>query len=410
MTDTTVVQPGTVALEPPSTVLNPETVKATSGGGKTSISAEPGTSIQDVLQTELDSLKAKDAEAAKVKEPDAEKVDPKAKDAPEKDAEKKAEAKPDDKAAKPRAEDGKFAKAEKVEGEEPEPAKADKGAPDQAAAEQESSERGRPSEGRQQSEPPARFLPRAKELWENVPNPVKGEINRMMQEHDAEVTQYRQSHEEWTKLDKFQKMATEHKVTISDALERYTRLDGLLASDPISGIREILATRGITPEQYAQHVLNNPEAHQPRPQAPVPDPTMARVSAETVQLREELNSLKQEQAAATIIAPFRAEHPRFDELQEDIAFFLQSGKIPASLSPSDRLEAAYDMAERINPRSVSAPQPDGLASVAAKPVPSNDAGTKSVRGAPSDGHDTTIEDTSTDLRETLRKELRKITA
>jgi hypothetical protein len=52
-----------------------------------------------------------------------------------------------------------------------------------------------------------------------------------------------------------------------------------------------------------------------------------------------------------VIEPFRAANPRYDELQDDIALFLQSGRIPASLSPSDRLAAAYDMAVRINPAS-----------------------------------------------------------
>src|SRR3546814_16478641 len=61
--------------------------------------------------------------------------------------------------------------------------------------------------------------------------------------------------------------------------------------------------------------------------------------------------MQEQQLAATIIDPFKRDHPRYAELEQDIAFFLQSGKIPTSLSPSDRLAAAYDMAERINPPS-----------------------------------------------------------
>src|SRR3546814_11090392 len=66
--------------------------------------------------------------------------------------------------------------------------------------------------------------------------------------------------------------------------------------------------------------------------------------------------MQEQQFAATIIDPFKRDHPRYAELEQDIAFFLQSGKIPTSLSPSDRLAAAYDMAERINPPSHAEPR------------------------------------------------------
>ncbi len=217
----------------------------------------------------------------------------------------------------------------------------------------------RPSEGRQHIEPPARFLPKEREAWANVPNVVKSAIDRIAREHDTEVSQYRESHENWQKLSKFDEMAKQHKTTVSDALDRYTKLDGLLSSNPIEGIRQILATRNITPEQYAQHVLNNPGAHRaPAPQ-PQPDPAVHQMSGEVAQLKSTIESMRLEQAANNIVVPFMNEkdekgallHPRYQELENDIAFFLESGKIPASLTPQEKLEAAYDMAVRINPTS-----------------------------------------------------------
>lgn len=407
MIDQAVAQPGTVALEPPSTVLNPQTVPTSSGGGTPSLTeGDSAGSVESVLDAELARLKAEDAK----NEDKPEKTEPDPAKAKADDADKpvKEKVETEEKPTKARSDDGKFAKAAAAGAE----AEADKGAPEEAAAGQDASERARQSEGRQHPEAPARFLPKEKEMWASVPNVVKAAVDRISREYEAENQQFRQSHEEWTKLDKFQQMAKQHNVTISDALERYTRLDGLLMRDPIAGIREILATRGITPEQYAQHVLNNPEAHRAPPPQAQPDPMVRQVTGEVETLRAEVAAMKMEQAASTIIEPFRVAHPRFDELQDDIAFFLQSGKIPASLTPADRLEAAYDMAERINPRSMSALQPDAAPSAAAKPdrPATLDAGQKSVRGAPTDGLDTVIQEAETDLKETLRKEYRRMSA
>lgn len=401
--------PGTVDL---STTLDPSTVRQESGGGAPTIGEATGKdeSIQGVLEAELKSIR--DAEKAgepadeEKAEKDAKPEKDEAKDAKaDKDAKEAKEAK-DEKPARERAQDGKFAKVEKAdadaEGKEGEPEKA-------AATGQEPTER-RPSEGRH-VEAPARFLPKEKELWGNVPAVVKSAISRMTQEHEAEVTQYRESHENWQKLSKFDQMAKQHGATVADALERYTSLDGLLQSNPIEAIRQILGTRGITPEQYAQHVMSNPDAHK-APAAPAaPDPVVRQMSGEVEQLKQTIEQMRQEQAAAQIIEPFRAANPRYDELQDDIALFLQSGKIPASLTPLERLEAAYDMAVRINPPS-NVDQPAAKEVTAAKTErPARpDAGTKSIRGAPDNGHDTEVEEGETDLRSMFRKELRKLSA
>lgn len=310
-------------------------------------------------------------------------------EAKEKPADEKPEkAKPDDdaeaeekKAEKARAEDGKFAKAKAEEDQ-------DKSAPEKAATGQDGAEKQRQSEGRQIYEPPARFLPKAKEDWRNVPYAVKAEISRLSQEHEAEVSQYRESHEEMQKLSKFTDMAKQHNTSINDALERYTAVDHLLHSNPVEGIRQVLETIGLTPEKYAQHVLQNPDVHKPAPQPRAPDPAVRQTMGEVEHLKAELTAMKQEQAARSIIDPFRASHPRYDELQDDIALFLSSGKVPTSLPPHERLEAAYDMAARINPASSVEPP---VARAAPVDVPSEPVvdprGQKSVRGAPSGGHD-----------------------
>lgn len=346
----------------------------------------------DTIKGELQRIRDEEAKAEKgeVKEP--------VKEEP-KDDKAKAEEKP----VKERAQDGKFARTEKVEA----PVEGKEGAPEKVATEQDGSER-RPSEGRQHVDPPARFLPKEREAWGNVPNVVKSAISRLSQDHETEVSQYRESHENWQKLSKFDQMAKSHNTSVSDALERYTALDGLLQSQPLEAIRQILGTRGITPEQYAQHVMNNPDAHRaPAPQ-PAPDPAVKQMGGKVEQLEQTINEMRQEKAASEIINPFRAANPRYDELQDDIALFLQSGKIPASLSPQERLEAAYDMAVRINPTSavVAAQVAEVPAAKTERPA-KLDAGTKSIRGAPT-GQDPEEDDPdATDIRALLRKELRR---
>lgn len=288
--------------------------------------------------------------------------------------------------------------AEKLKAEEEKPQKADPNAKpegEKVAAEGDRDEAGRDadkkqrqSEGRQFYEPPARFLPKAREAWANVPNVVKGEIDRISREHEQEVTQYRESHENWQKLAKFDQMAKQHNTSVSDALERYTAVDHILKNNPVEGIRQILQTVGLTPRQYAEHVLQNPQSHQ-APQRPAePDPVVKQTASEVETLRAEMNAMRQEQAAREIIDPFRRDNPRFDELQEDIAFFLNSGRVPQNLSPQERLAVAYDMAERLKPMPSSVSERQAAAPAAPEPEPVDDPrGRKSIKGAPSSGFD-----------------------
>lgn len=76
----------------------------------------------------------------------------------------------------------------------------------------------------------------------------------------------------------------------------------------------------------------------------------ARAEAATIKLRNEIAELKsciaareQEETdtATETVKKFAAEHPRFEELSEDIVFFLDSGR-------ANDLAEAYELAERFN--------------------------------------------------------------
>ncbi|CDP50701.1 Membrane protein involved in colicin uptake [Devosia sp. DBB001] len=422
MTDT-VAQPGTVALEPPSTVLNPQTVTNAAGNGAPDLTPEPDNSPAAVMEAELARLKAEDAEteaAAKVKADEAAK-DAKAKmDDAEKAEKAKAEERP--KAEKPRSEDGKFAKAED---DKPE-AKAVEGAAEKPATERAGQE-DRQSEGRKHSEPPARFLPEARGKWANVPNEVKAEVHRVSQEYEAELARSKPAVERYEQLRQFDETAKSNGRDLRESLTKVVQVEQALARNPIVGLEMILREIGPrrpdgtplslyevaqhiakqTPEQFVTAMRQGMQAQQPQ-QAPQADQKVTALEKQV----SDLQTMIMQQQAQPLIERFAAAHPDFHALEQQIADVLKSGVIEklhgGGLSPEQRLEQAYRMAGGNSP-SQSEPQPAPAHSEAENARPVNpDAGTKSVRGAPSDGADTAVDDTPTELRELLRKELRKI--
>jgi hypothetical protein len=135
-------------------------------------------------------------------------------------------------------------------------------------------------------------------------------------------------------------------------------------------------------------------------------PQPSQDSARVEQLEQQLNQMRAQQVAMSVIEPFRAAHPRYTELQDDIALFLQSGKIPSNLSAPERLAAAYDMAVRINPASSQASEPP------ANPVPDarvvhDSSGEKSIKSAPGSVSPEITPDDGGSIRDTVADELRR---
>lgn len=260
------------------------------------------------------------------------------------------------------------------------------------------------AERRTPIEPPAKFLPRAKELWVNVPHEVRSEVSRALTEAEQEMTAARESAKEYESIRPYAEMAKQSGTTIDQALGRYVQMEQTLRSDPTNGFKSLLQNMGIgpqeavghilaafnvTPERLAQHIAQDPNAYtalaprQPQQQVSQSDNEIERLRNEMAQLKQ---GMAQQQMMASVVEPFARENPRFYELQDKIAGFLKSDMIPRNLSEYDRLEAAYDMAVRISPSvkpaSDPAQEPDGRAG-------EDFGGNKSVRGAPASGVDTT---------------------
>jgi hypothetical protein len=290
----------------------------------------------------------------------AEKPDKAAQPAEAKDDKKPAERGPDGKFAgkeKP-SEEGEAAKGEAKDGDGGTTVKGDE-QPPKADAKPEAKANGH-------IEPPAKFLPDAKETWRNTPRPVQRDVENMAREHEAEVTRYREAAERYEPLRQFDDIVRQNgRAGLHETLAEVSQLEDLMASNPLAGLNQILLRAGprkadgqpVSLFEVAQHIVSMGQqgyqqavSRQPQQQQPQND------NPEVAQLKQQMAQMQQQHLAATVIEPFKRDHPRYDELQDAIASFLKSDMIPRTLSPSDRLAAAYDMAERINPPSNAAPQ------------------------------------------------------
>lgn len=324
---------------------------------------------------------------------------------------------PEAKAARERAPDGKFAPKEPKEPSAPVVAESAEG------SEQNGEAKAKPSEGRDYTKPPAHFLPRAKEAWAGVNPDVQGEVHRMAQNYEKGIAEYKESHENWTKLREFDQIAKSAGTTVPDYLKSVYAIDQLVRTNPEEGIKRVLASVNITPEQYANHILGKQQQASRDPQGAQTNQltqTVQQLTQKLQQMEERDRQREQETAERErlakieqqFITPFKAEHPRYDELEQDIAFFLNSGKIPSNLSERERLEAAYDMAERINPApQFQAKSEPGTPAFAPRQL--DPAGQKSVTGSPTPGLATTRapgKEDAKDLDAILRRSLAKATA
>lgn len=251
-------------------------------------------------------------------------------------------------------------------------------------------ERPKSSEGKV-SEAPARFLPKAQELWHQAPKVVRQEVERAFSEYEEERKQYQAVTQEWESLKAYDQAAKTNGTTIKEALDRYTSIDKMLHSNPVQGLTEVFKIAGVDPRQFAQQILGQNPQQPNGQQQPQRDPQVVNVVTQQQQaiqqLNQKLSQMEEAQRIAevknTLIEPFKADHPRFDELEPKMATILNSGLVPQNLDHWQRLEAAYDMAERITPRSMasssellSGPTPESRQSAASG---------KSIKGAPTPG-------------------------
>lgn len=235
-----------------------------------------------------------------------------------------------------RGPDGKFVSKEpKPEGEE-------------VAAEPEQA----PKPKTEFSEPPARFSADAKAAWEKAPAQVQAEVHRAVREMEQGIETYKAQVEP---IKPYLDMAQQSGTTLQDALQRYVNTENMLRSNPIQGLAEIGRNLGMTPQQMGQMLLGQAPG-QPDQQTQY----IQRLEQKISQLEQGVNGINQtfeQRQQAEIeaqINAFKADKPRWGELENEIARLLETGY-------ADDLADAYEKADRLNP---AAPQPAPAAPLA----------------------------------------------
>jgi hypothetical protein len=302
----------------------------------------------------------------------------------------KTEAKPADKAAdkaadktepvktdKPRDEAGKFAK---------DPAKVE--APVKTEA--------KPSYTA--GDPPARFSADAKAVWATLPETVRAETARMERELTQGYEKHKAAAERDSTLNEFHDMAKQAGKDLPSVVREYVNMESLLRKEPVKAMETILSRVGLSPRQYAEHILGQT----PDQNASQQDATIRELRQQNATLEERLNRLEggfnqqRESATLTEINKFAQDNPRFEELAADIAFFMKSGR-------AKDLPEAYRLAERLNP----APAQASTTAASSAPVidlsVQTEKGQKSINGAPSPGSSPAAQKPSTSIKEALRK-------
>lgn len=358
-------------LNPSNTTQNPSGYKPDEAPEK----REPAKplSAREALAKAAEETKFNDAKAEK---PVEKKPEPKpAQKEPEQKLSEETE-----KADRVRAEDGKFQsnKTPEPSGDEPEVA---------GKVAEEGGAETRSSEGRDTKSPPPGFLPRAREKWGSVDPDVQSEMYRALDNFEKGKAEYQEDREFRKSIKPYEDMAKQFGTSVPNYLENTLRINQHLSQDLVGGLDVIAKQYGYSIQQIAQHVLQQaqnqpqfaPEVSQMQQQINQLTQTIQQLTQGNVQDRE---AARHAEIMRTVIEPFKASHPRYAELEPDIAFFLNSGKIPSTMSERQRLEHAYDMAERINPGAYQT-TPERL-EPAPQTRPLNPAGKpKSIKGPPS---------------------------
>lgn len=225
---------------------------------------------------------------------------------------------------------------------------------------------------------PSRFSADAKAAWATAPDAVKSEVTRAIRELEGGIQQYQQAFEPYKAFDQQLK---QNGQTFQEVFDHYTGIEALLERDPLRGLDTICQNLGTSLKAIAAHVMEQPQDQQATQQ----DAVIRELRNEISELKKGLGGVsttiksQQEKALLSQIDEFSADpaHSRFDELSNDIVFFLNSGR-------TKDLKEAYELAERLNPAPVVAPTP---AVQAAQPAAQaqTQKGQLSTTGAPSSG-------------------------
>lgn len=214
-------------------------------------------------------------------------------------------------------------------------------------------------------------------------------VNRTVQELESGIQKYRTDADEFERVRPFAEAAKRNGGDLPTALSRVVEIENAFQRNPLEGFQRIADHFGISLRQVAAHIMGQPADQQ----ATENDNVIRGLRNELAQLKQQIGGVTETMqrqhttSVQTSVEKFAAENPRFDELSDDIAFFIKSGR-------TTDLAEAYRLADLLNPaptpvQTFAPPQAPRAASEAVSPPAEAQTlkGTKSISGAPSPGSD-----------------------
>jgi hypothetical protein len=194
------------------------------------------------------------------------------------------------------------------------------------------------------------------------------DMKRRFTELTQGIEKHKPAAESWAKGQKYVEMARNAGKDIWDVVDQYVQMETVLRNPQTraQGLFALAQNLGVDPMQLAQEIASAAQGHpyQPaQPQQQYLTPEQARELA-----RQEAEAFYAERNAYEQIEKFKADHPRFEELQDDIAGMLAHPRI-AALPASEKLKAAYEAADRLNPAAPAVATPAATQTPAVAPTP-----------------------------------------
>ena len=252
--------------------------------------------------------------------------------------------------------------------------------------------------------------------WDKVPESVQAAVHRVHREMEEGINKYKPSHDRYEPIREFDDIARSNGHDLRQSLEKVVAIEQAFARNPIEGFNHICNHFGLNMRQVAAHIMGQK-----------PDDVHAQQESIINDLRKELADVRKEVSTVSTgfheqrlsatdkeVAAFASqpENSRFYDLMGDIAFFLKSDKVDANLPPIERLKAAYQLADRLNPdpnaKAVSAQASDAAAALASDAekealAAQTRRAEKSITGAPSAGSDPARREPSSSVKDSLKR-------
>ena len=223
---------------------------------------------------------------------------------------------------------------------------------------------------------PDRLSAEAKEAWAGVPDAVKAETHRAINELTQGLDKYREGAARWDELAEFQQMAAQYGTDVKTAIGNYVAAEQLLSTDIVGGFTQLAQQFGYDFRDIAAHVLGQ----EPQQQG-AESQQVRQLQDQVQQLQQQLGGFTQAQQQAqqektmSEVDAFAAANPRFEELSGEMAKMLRTGY-------ATDLADAYKKAEALNPLPVL---PGADTAVKPDPKAQTQKGQASVTGAPATG-------------------------